>query len=95
MRTLEHGSPSAKFIADYERAEFRSTLRQAVLDALRDIDEARSKLVRAQNELAELLEHSNDFTRDAFRRFYAAGGVTAHDVVGLAERGRARGGVWG
>jgi len=68
-----------EFTRLYEEAEFDQQYREAVKAALRRIDAARAALIDAQNNLAYVLDGSNDFTRAKFAAFYRNGGVTEID----------------
>ncbi len=77
--TTPHYDYDPEFIELYECAEFEREYRGSILAALRRIDRARASLIAAQNELVFVLQGSNDYSRDAFSHFYAAGGVGAQD----------------
>jgi hypothetical protein len=52
---------------------------QQILIALKGIDRARTKLIKAQNNLVMVVSHANDITRKTFGEFYKGGGVTAEN----------------
>ena len=59
--------------------EYHELYYPQILKALKRVDRARSQLIAVQNNLVEVLRENNDYAKQKFSEFYAAGGVTAYD----------------